>query len=115
MVLGGSSMKSNIIYFPGKNRILGTEEFFAKQGIEITNLTYGQQIRKLKNFCFDRKIDLDLLEMKPFDSTDIEQQQIIQLEIYNACVCINRIRKLRKYERKEKVKSFVKRIVPVIK
>lgn len=115
MVLGGSSMKSNIIYFPGKNRILGTEEFLAKQGIKITNLTYGQQIRKLKNFCFDRKIDLDLLEMKPFDSTDIEQQQIIQLEIYNACVCINRIRKLRKYERKEKVKSFVKRIVPVIK
>lgn len=92
--------------------MFNTDEFFEKIGVDPTNLSYKQKIRILKDYCFDKDVDLDILDMIPFDKSVIEQQQMISLQIYDAKICINKIKYFHKYERKEKAKQLIKQILP---
>lgn len=108
-------MRTNVIYFPCNNDFLDSKLLLEKYNIDVSNLTYSQQIRELKKFCINKNLDLEILEMKPFTDDSFQEQRTIQLQIRDACACICQINKIRRYERKQKVRKIIKSVIPIIR
>lgn len=106
-------MKENAIDFVTATKQETLQEFIENHGFNLADLTYKQQLKLLKDFRFEREVDLDFLDIENDNSNILERENAIRLEIYNASICILRIKKLHKYEQKQKIKRLIKSIIPI--
>lgn len=95
------------------------EEFFDNYNIDVRNMTYKEKLKLLREFIYNKKVDIDIMEMKiGTDSTKeeitqfIDTKQVIDVEIYRAMAYMSNVRFQKKNDKKEKVKKVIKQLIP---
>ena len=93
-----------------ENLLKSPQDFLKEYGVDTSNLSYKEQLKQLNNIIIEKGLDRELLETPTIQEYERKLNQL-NLKIHNARVCILQVKKLRNYERKEKIVGFVKKLV----
>lgn len=95
------------------------EEFFDHYDIDVRNMSYKEKLKLLREFIYNKKVDVDIMELKiDSDSTKeeitefIDNKQVIDVEIYRAMAYMSSVKLQRKNDKKDMVKKIIKQLVP---
>lgn len=90
--------------------------YFEFNGIDVTGLTTKEKLKKMKEIIFDKKVELDLLEID-YDGKNenvssinyVAKVNAINIEIHDAIICKNLVRLVKKEERKDRILNLFKK------